>query len=189
MDAARAADHSPMAPLRRLGERLRSEQGFSLTELLVATSMMLVVLFAAMGFAEIAPRSASGAIDRSGALATQRTGLERMTRELRQALTLNATTPGVVEFQLYRPGTGAVRQVRYDCSQAGECRRSEGPAGGPLANTDTLVTGVQSASFTSQTLSASQDYLTISLWVNVPNRAHPIALEDGVHLRNKATPN
>ncbi len=163
------------------------EQGFTLVELLVATSIGLVVMLAIAGFADIAQRSQSDTGARSDRLGAQRQALEQMTRELRQATTINAATPGLVDFQVYGSAPGAMRQIRYDCRTGQRCRRYEGPVPGSLALTnDSLVENVDTATFTTQTLAASQDYIGIELRVALPDRPLPISLSDGVHLRNKA---
>ncbi|MBA2763252.1 MAG: hypothetical protein H0U42_01005 [Thermoleophilaceae bacterium] len=181
-----------MRPLQALRARARSlprEDGFSLIELLVASTLSIFLLLVIAGFADIAQRSQSDTGARSDTLGRQRAALERMTRELRQATTVNATTAGLVEFQVYGSAAGVVRQIRFDCRFDARCRRYEGPAGGAWTLTDdSLVDSVQSATFTTQTLAASQDYIGIDLRVSLPGRPIPIALADGVHLRNKATP-
>jgi Tfp pilus assembly protein PilW len=158
----------------------------TLVELLVAAAIGMALFLGSMVLFNSIARIQEGVGNRVEGLAQQRVGLERMTRELRQALTVNLTGPHVVDFQLRRPATAAVREVRFDCGQAAQCRRYEGPLGGPLGpNYAPLVSGVQSASFAVETLAASQDYLAIELRVAVPGREMPIVLADGVHLRNK----
>lgn len=169
------------------GRAANGEQGFTLVELLVATAIGLVVMLAIAGFATFAQRSQSDTGARADRLGAQRQALEQMTRELRQATTINTTTPGLVDFQVYGSAPGSVRQIRYDCRTSQRCRRYEGPVPGSLTLTnDALVENVNTATFTTQTVAASQDYVGIELRVALPNRPLPIPLTDGVHLRNKA---
>lgn len=163
------------------------EAGFTLVEALVAGAIGIVLLLAVQNLVGVATRSQAGTGARSETLGAQRVALERMTRELRQATTINATTPGLVEFQIYGSAPGTARQIRYDCRTSNSCRRYDGPAGGSWTLTnDALVQNVQSATFTTETYAASQDYVAIDLRVSLPGRSLPITLSDGVHLRNKA---
>jgi hypothetical protein len=108
-----------------------------------------------------------------------------MTRELRQATELNATAPGLITFRVLGADGGPQREIRYDCRADARCRRYEGPAGGALAQThDALVSGVESATFSAQTVDVSQDYVAIELRVALPGRPQPIVLGDGVSVRN-----
>lgn len=167
----------------RLG---RDEAGFTLIELLVATALSIVLLLVIHDFASSAQRSQAATGERSMTLSEQRAALERMTRELRQATTVNASTPGLVDFQVPGAAGGAARRIQYDCRAGYRCRRYEGPATGALTQTDaSMVDDVQTATFTAQSLSTSQDYLTIDLRVSLPGRPLTIALTDGVHLRSK----
>jgi prepilin-type N-terminal cleavage/methylation domain-containing protein len=165
---------------------IEGERGFTLVELLVSMTLGMIILLAVYNFASIAQDSQADTTARGDALADQRAGMERMTRELRQATTVNTTTPGLVIFQVYGSGGTSLREIRYDCRTGSRCQRHEGPAGGPLAKThDALVSSIQSATFTPSSLTNSQDYVTIELRVSLPGRAQPIVLSDGVALRNK----
>lgn len=172
--------------LRARLDRLNGERGFTLIELLVSMTLGMIILLAIYSFATIAQDSQKGTTDRSDALADQRAGMERMTRELRQATTLNATTPGLVIFRVYGPAGTSLREIQYDCRTGARCQRYEGPVGGTIAKThDALISSVESATFTPSSLTNSQDYLTIEVHVSLPDREQPIVLSDGIALRNK----
>ena len=119
----------------------------------------------------------------------QRQGLERMTRELRQATALTPSSSVAVEATIWSPpaggGQAVQRRIRYDCS-AGACDRLEGPVGGSLTpSPGGLVTGVVNADvFDFQPDLVNPDYVTITLEVAVRDAANPISLRDGVALRN-----
>ncbi len=123
----------------RLRRRLRGDGGFGLVELMLATTMSLILFLAASNFWESASDNQAETGNRVEALAQQRAGLEQMTRELRGARRVDFPAPGVVDFDAYEPvaaGPGQVqygwRRVVYNCSQDSQCRRYEGPAGGAL---------------------------------------------------------
>ncbi len=180
-----------MRSLRHRMAGLRSDQsGFSLIELLVASSMALVVAFAAMNFSEVAARGEDRTADRAEALGAARVGLERMTRELRQATSVkvDAATPAVIDLQVHSIQAGATVNVRYDCSQAAECRRYQYPIGGTLPTAyQVVIANVRAATFTVQTYTDSDDYVGVELAVAVPGHA-PVSLTDGVHLPNQDGP-
>lgn len=175
-----------MALRTKAHARLTSaEAGFTLVELLVASAVGMILLLVIHGFASIAERSRSETGARAEALGEQRAGLERMTRELRQATELNAATPGLITFRVLGADGAPLREIRFDCRSEARCRRFAGPAGGTLVQThDAIVSGVESATFTAQTVDASQDYVAIELRVTLPGRPQPIVLGDGVTVRN-----
>lgn len=108
------------------------------------------------------------------------------------------------------PSPPLLKPIRYDCSQLSECRRYEGPAGGALdlTTTNAVATGVLTDAATPEiagdvppifslqrldatTPATSYDYLGIDLRLELPDpirapvrERQPIALTDGVHLRN-----
>ena len=174
--------------------RLRSETGFTLIEVLVATSLSLILLMAIAGFASFAQKRQADTGNRSDALIQGRAALERITRDLRQATSVNATTPGMITLRMYGAGGTSLRDVRYDCRTNSRCDRFEGPAGGTLTATNTPLIGdggpspvsqVQSATFTASTIDVSQDYVEVEIQISLPGRPLPITLSDGVHLRNQ----
>lgn len=77
-------------------KQLRSEDGFTIVELLIACSLGLVILFAAAGLMELAATSHKQTTDRVQAVQRGRLTLDLMTRQLRSQVCLAATntTPG-----------------------------------------------------------------------------------------------
>ena len=165
--------------LRRAATNLRGDQsGFTLVELLIGSMLALLIAFAALNFSEIATRSETSTGERTEALGQARVALERRTRELRQGIEV---VPGTqyVDFRVARGDE--LRQVRYDCSQQAECLRYEAPVGDPLPSSGTpVIENVEQASF----VTSGDGYLAVELWVRLPGRSHPIALDDGVFMRN-----
>ena len=119
-----------MPDLSRL-RLIRGQGGSTLVELLVAMPVAVIVL------GLVSQAFVTGADDqrrlerRTAAINRANVGLERMTRELRQANWLFFTSSQVVDAEAMvrsSPTSQAVpRHVRYDCT-TGTCWRHEGPA-------------------------------------------------------------
>lgn len=93
----------------RAGEGLRDERGFTLAEVMVAMTMMVVVLFALHAVFDATVRIFDLGGDRLEAVESARLGLEKMQREIRAAYPYDAATGA--DHLLWRagaPATGAV---------------------------------------------------------------------------------
>jgi Tfp pilus assembly protein PilW len=118
-----------MPDLSRL-RLIRGQGGSTLIELLVAMPLAVGLL------ALVTQVFVSGSADqrrlerRTAALSQANTGLERMTRELRQANWVYFTSSQIVDAEAMVRSSptsqSVVRHVRYDCS-TGRCTRYEGP--------------------------------------------------------------
>ncbi len=172
----------------------KEESGFTFMELLVSMSLAIVVLLAAALFSETAKRSQVRTTDRTESLRQQTAGVERITKEARQAVSLNFITSERVDFETYvriaANGAKEKRRVLVDCSTGSECRRYIANASGTFPSTyTTLITGVENAevfrSFqgTTETF-VNPDYLEVKVRVNLRGQSQPITLSDGVDLRN-----
>ena len=167
--------------------RLRGDQrGWTLVELLVASTVGLVVMSAALDVYAESARSQSRTANRVAALRQSQVGLERMTREIRQAssYTISGASEVIdVETQVRPAGGGAAipRHVRYDCSGTA-CVRFEGPPNQPAPTTGgvTVVTGVQSALISV----SSSRFIGVRLDVTVPGESGSFRLRDGATMRN-----
>jgi type II secretory pathway pseudopilin PulG len=119
-----------MPDLSRL-RLIRGQGGSTLIELLVAMPMAVALL------GLVSQAFVTGSQDqrrlerRAAALYQAHNGLERMTREMRQANWVYFTSSQIVDLEaMVRRTTtsdAVQRHVRYDCS-AGYCTRYEGPA-------------------------------------------------------------
>ena len=186
-----------MSPLAVFA-RLRSQQsGFSLVEVLVALPIALLIMFAALSASDTAGRSQTASTDRAQAITQAQVGLERMSREIRQAASFRLLTSQIVEVETFvrspsgtQAGgyTGGLRLVRYDCTQS-QCRRYEGPRGGPLgATANTLFTDVTNVDIFSPSPDfLDPDYIGLKVQIRVRGQIQPITVSDGVDLRNFAT--
>jgi Tfp pilus assembly protein PilW len=101
-----------------------------LIELLVAMPIAVLLIGIVVGALGAAGRSQLDVEHRTEGLSQGQIGLERMTRELRQAQWVLFRSGSVIDLQVpvRAPGatTGTPRLVRYDCSTTA-CIRSEGP--------------------------------------------------------------
>lgn len=119
-----------MPDLSRL-RLIRGQGGSTLIELLVAMPMAVALLGLVSQALVTGSQDQRRLERRTAALNQAHTGLERMTRELRQANWVYFTSSQVVdaEAMVRSSATSAAvqRHVRYDCS-TGHCTRYEGPA-------------------------------------------------------------
>lgn len=180
--------------------RLSQERGAATTlvEVLVAIPMMLVVLSAVLNLYQTAARSHSRTYDRAHGLAQQRIGLERMSRELRQAGLVRYNNSHAIEVQTCNPGAACAtkRWVRYECGLGKVCVRSQAPdaggAPGLYTVTGSVVTGlVPGGNFDVFHLTpdnVNPNHVTMTLRTQIKGFRNPIVLQDGVTLRNMTTP-
>jgi len=123
---------------RLAAQRGTGESGFTLVELLVGMSMMLVISFAALGLLEVAQRSEPEVRETNSRIQEAQTGMERIVRELRQTSGVVSATPTSLTVNTYLSGstcgagagTGARScRVVYACA-AGECTRTASEVSG-----------------------------------------------------------
>src|SRR5688572_25187910 len=129
---------------------IRGQGGSTLIELLVAMPVAVALLGLVTQAFVTGSKDQRRLERRTAALHQANTGLERMTRELRQANWVYFTSSQIVDAEaMVRPSPtseAVQRHVRYDCS-SGACWRYEGPAvpfpPTPAAvwNTSTVVVG------------------------------------------------
>ena len=118
-----------MPDLSRL-RLIRGQGGSTLIELLVAMPMAVAVLGLVSQAFVTSSEDQRRLERRTAALSQANTGLERMTKELRQANWVFFTSSQVVDAEaMVRAGStsqAVPRHIRYDCS-SGACWRFEGP--------------------------------------------------------------
>jgi type II secretory pathway pseudopilin PulG len=165
----------------------REESGFQLIELVLAAALLAVALGAVLALLDVTAQEAPRHTERGQAIREAETGLERMTREIRQASTVTINSSRSVDLRTWvrvGGGTAIERTVRFDCS-TDKCLRSEGPVGGGLTGGEVLVSGVSNSDiFTPTPSSGTPTYLAVKLALNVERNDKPYYVYDGAEMRN-----
>jgi Tfp pilus assembly protein PilW len=183
--------------LRRPGAWLARDEGFTLTELLVATTIGIVVMGAGVTIFTAALQSQPKASARLDKLQTARTTSERIVRELRQGWSTPAATSAQLSILTYVHSSvcgGASAsasipcRVTYTCT-AGTCTRVEaqpnGTAPGPARQ---VVTGLSNGIvFSYSPSSTAPKWVGITLRFPAEGGDDAITVEDGAALRNPAS--
>jgi prepilin-type N-terminal cleavage/methylation domain-containing protein len=180
---------------------LRREDGFTLVELLVATSIFLI-LVGAVGALLVSSKNVTAQDqERTHAIRDAQVGVYRMTRELRQAYSLVQTTSHKIEVHVWEGG--ADHDVTYDCTGTssagpplGQCVRFESTASGQTPATtvvDRLVNGPGSGRppvFT-YTADGSGHTTYASVHIEAPSKGeraqgygYRVVFDDGFFMRN-----
>jgi hypothetical protein len=181
---------SAQPPVPRAVRRfVRSERGLGLVELLVVIPMMAIVLMGIYALYNVGAKSQQQNSARVSTLLREQNGLERMTREMRQAVTFTPVSSQILDAVTYvRPTTGGTsvqRHVRYECLD-GACTRYEGAVGGSLGTGETVVANLMNADvFFFSPDSVNPTYVSVKLEVQVKNAQNPIVLDGGFALRNQ----
>jgi len=119
-----------MPTLGRLRRLIQGQGGSTLIELLVVMPLAVVALIAIDAAFFSTGRRHVELQQRTAAMTQAQVGLERMTRELRQANWVFVRSSQVIDLEVQvRPGASGAsrpRLVRFDCTNA-SCRRLEGP--------------------------------------------------------------
>jgi prepilin-type N-terminal cleavage/methylation domain-containing protein len=179
--------------------RLRDEHGFSLIELLVAMSIFMVAIGASFTLVDAGSRAAPREESRADAVKTAQVQLDRMSRELRQAVRITSSSYNFVDFSVVV--AGQTRRVLYDCRGPGtnpstrSCKRSEGPVGGALGPSvivvDNLLNGTDDPEGRVFTADDPLQPRFVEVRIEIAagggarnGYAHHLVLDDGVYLRN-----
>jgi prepilin-type N-terminal cleavage/methylation domain-containing protein len=175
----------------------RSEAGFTLVELLVAVTIGLIVICAAVAVFTAAVQSQSRTTSESAAVQQARTTMERMVRELRQGSGVaSGTTPSAaaLAFVTYVHGTcaGALSattsqcRVTYSCASGACTRRVSNPDGSGGGAAVQVVSGLSDMNVFSFSPSATApSYVQVTLTFPDSGGGNAITLTDGAGFRNK----
>jgi Flp pilus assembly pilin Flp len=186
MDLSRPSEHPPLP--RALRRFVRSERGVGLIELLVVIPMMAIVLLGIYALYNVGAKSQRENGNRVATMLREQNGLERMTREMRQAVTFTPVSSQILDAVTYvRPATGSSvqRHVRYECLD-GACTRYEGAVGGALGTGETVISGLLNPDvFFFSPDSVNPTYVSVKLEVSVKAASNPLVLDGGFALRNQ----
>jgi prepilin-type N-terminal cleavage/methylation domain-containing protein len=170
-----------------LCRRLRDDQsGFTLVELLVAMPIGLIVVFMALLVLDTAVPYELRTREHAQALRDQEVGLERMTRELRDATSFTFLTSQKIEFDVHIRSAGGLRKVQYDCSSGDHCLRLEGPVGGTVSPAGAVIVDalVNPDVFEPEPDFVNPRYVGLVARVRISDDRRLITLRDGIDLRN-----
>lgn len=181
---------------------MKREEGFTLVEMLVAMTMGVVVMGGVMILLIGAMRSQPKLEKQGTNIQTARWVLERMTREIRNGITVDKATASSVSFQTYVRhtvcgGTTALAstaaptkcEVTYTCS--GEtCTRLEAAPGVYTGTATTIFKGLSNASsvFT-WSPNSSPTYIGVTLEFPSSEGSGGLTASDGASLRNATLSN
>jgi Tfp pilus assembly protein PilE len=179
-----------MKVLRALRPRLGNERGVGLVELLVVIPMLAVVLLGIYALYNVGSHGQAQNNARVTTLLREQNGLERLTREMRQAVSFTPVSSQVLDATTYvRPSDGSAsvqRRVRYECLDSA-CKRWEGPPGGALTSgPETVISNLQNPDvFFFSPDSVNPTFVSVKLEVSVKGAENPIVLDGGFALRNQ----
>lgn len=174
----------------------RREAGFTLPELLVGMTIMLIVLAGGFTLLQIVTRSEPAVRAANASIQDAQIVTERIARELRMTSRVNSATASTLSVDTYLQQAstcaGAAgsepRQCRvvYACSGS-SCTRTVSELNGSGAETATIVTGLMSTNvFTYAPSATAPSTVNLTLSMQGENADDAITVSDGVALRNVA---
>lgn len=177
--------------------RLRSEDGVTLVELLIASAMGVVVMGAVAMLVISAVRDQPKISAQAQNISTARWVLERMTRELRGGGTVTTKTPSKVSFVAYVRhttcgGTTSLAStaapieclITYECTTTA-CYRTEAPKSGSAGTPRMVFSGINSNQvFTYAPNETEPTYVKVTLRLPNPSGTGALTVSNGASLRN-----
>jgi len=179
------------------------EAGLTLIELLVATTMSIVLVGAAGSMVISAMRSQPEVSSRANSISSARWVLERMTREIRDGVKVDSATASSISFQTYVRhttcgGTTLLAstspsikcEVTYTCTTT-SCSRAETALGVLTGGTlRTIFKGIDSSNvFNYSPSAAAATYVGVTLRIPNPSGGSALTVSDGASLRNATLAN
>jgi hypothetical protein len=200
---------------QRIRRRLACSRGYTLAEVVIVMALSTVVFGVPLTFIVLSLTQQNVSSSRSVAATQEEVGLERLDRDIRQALASPSSTftwgSTSASVSMYVPvagtGGGSSQQITWSCTfPAGSCTRTAGSG-----SAVTEITNVQSVTFApvdtsgnalgggGPTYTASNPaYVGITLKVadisqldrtgthTVAGVTNPVTLQDGIDLRNNS---
>lgn len=200
------------APSRRALARLRKgEEGLTLVEMLVASTMSVVLLAAVSSMVISTMKAQPNISERNQDVSSARFVLERMTREIRNGVRIDEATASKVSFLTYvrrttcggglpaSATTPAIKcQVTYQCTTTA-CSRIEAADGVMTGTAKTVFSGINSSQafcfvpsleadpLTCGTAKSKSETTYVGVRLRMPNpsgSATALTVSDGASLRN-----
>lgn len=185
-----------MARIGEIAEALRgSERGYTLIELLVAATIGMVVLGGAVTVFVGAVRSEPRTASKVSGVQEGRVAVERITREVRQGISIETAEPSTMSLVTYvPPGSCATPpaesrepcRVTYACA-AGQCTRTVAePDGGEPGAAVLVASGLASNevfAYSPNEPEVPPSYVDVELSFEA-REGGPVTIADGAELRN-----
>lgn len=189
-----AIHRSALATRRRA---LAASGGFTLVELLISMTILLIVLAAALSVISVTSRAQPVVTDKVADIQAGRVAIDGMVRELRQAIAVETATASTLSARTYvrhttcggppAAATAApiVCLVTYSCA-SGACTRTEESPSAPGTGTPVrLIDGLRSsAPFTYSPDAVTPTYVTIALELAARDGSESVTVDGGATLRN-----
>jgi type II secretory pathway pseudopilin PulG len=182
---------SPIRP--RVRQRLREERGVTLVELLVAISMLMLLLAAAVPVIVSSVNHEPRLRERAGKIQQARTLVERLGRDLRSGYAVDTSTATTLAFRTFLKQTACntnpsdapaiLCRVTYSCASGTCTRQVANPDGTSPGTLRTLVTGLSSSSIFTYTGSPTS-YVQVQIAFPAKGGDDAVTLSDGFRLRN-----
>jgi Tfp pilus assembly protein PilX len=178
--------HSDKRPSRSR----RGEAGYAITELLVVSSLLVIVLGAVLTLGETSQRIAPRESERAQVIREAQVGLHRMTRELRHAYQAPTVTGSTITANVVADGGSTTLTVKYQCDIAHptnnaytRCLRYVGSSTTGELVIDRVLNG--SAVFTLTGTNYVRALIEVSAKGDLQNGYdHRVVLDDGFYMRN-----
>lgn len=188
--------------------RLRAEDGYTLTEVLVVMAILPFVLVAMLNMLDTSAKLAPRSVQYAAAVREAGNGLSRAIREIRQAYRVIGTTPNSLTFLAFVRNVET--QVSITCNVPSpavgpggqalrRCVRTAAPVGLSLPSPTVgavLVDRMTNGTTTDPVFAYTPNAIAptfVRMQVRVPSRgestegrSHPITIDDGTQLRNNA---
>jgi len=182
--------------------RLADERGFTLIEVLLVSTLLIVVLGAILSMLDTTSRVSARDQERPIAIREGQVGLYRMTRELRQATQLysltdyraevQVTVGGVAQRVLYACDVTPAGSSYRQCTRAASTNLSAALSPGTTAVVERLQNGTSADPVDPVFTLSSSSYAKVSLlvpenpeWAGDSRRS--TAFKDGFYMRNLGT--
>jgi type II secretory pathway pseudopilin PulG len=183
--------------MRERFARMRSEEGFTLVELLVGAAMGVVVMGAVAMLVISAVRQQPHISKQAQNITTARWVLERMTRELRNGIAVKEMSASMVSFEGYvrhgtcggsASGSSSIKcRITYECTTAA-CFRKESEPNLNGGTAKQIFSGIDTNQvFTyapSEVAAPLVTYVKITLRLPNPRGTGSLTVSDGTSLRN-----
>jgi hypothetical protein len=183
----------------------RGEAGYALTELLLVSSLLVIVLGAILMLGEASQRIAPRETERAMVIRESQVGMDRMTRELREAHNVVSPAAGAsgAAFDAWVATPSGERRVSYECNSTHptepatftQCVRYDVAANGTKSNPQVVVNWVLNGKAGStlpvfvRGSAPTTDYVKTTVEVGARGErktgySSKVLLEDGFYMRN-----